>query len=331
MAGFIAPMKAVSADLPTGDGWAFEVKWDGMRVEAGVSAAGEVVAWNGRGVPVTNRFPELAELAGAVGGRAVVVDGEAVVLDEAGRSSFSRLQHRMLVEDPGRVSGLLREHPVAYVAFDLLHLDGHDLVDLPYRDRRQLLLDLAEPGGRILVPDHSVGHGPELYAAAAEGGLEGLMAKRLDSPYQPGKRSPSWRKCKVRRRQEVVVGGWLSGDGRRADTVGSLLVGVHEPSRPGNPLVFAGGVGTGFTDQVLEDLRRRLVALRTDRCPFDEPPAAPRGRIASWVDPVLVAEVEFGEWTPDGSLRHPAYLGLRTDKDPATVIREPEGSAGRWR
>ena len=325
---FVEPMKAVSADLPTGPGWAFEVKWDGMRVVAATDGV-EVDGWSTRGASVAVRFPELAELADAVGGRSAVVDGEVVVLDDEGRSSFSRLQQRMHLADAQKVAQLRREVPVVFVAFDLLRLDGHDLFTVPYLDRRSLLADLLEPGGHLLVPGHVLEDGQAMFDAAAAGGLEGLMAKRTDSTYQPGKRSPAWRKCKVRRRQEVVVGGWLSGEGRRADTIGSLLVGVHDPDAPGNPLRFAGGVGTGFTDDALARLHERFAALVSATCPFDEQPGRVPGRIASWIRPELVAEVEFGEWTPDGRLRHPSYLGLRDDKDPSTVIREPDGATDR--
>ncbi|MCU1357651.1 MAG: polymerase LigD, ligase domain protein [Acidimicrobiales bacterium] len=327
MDAFIEPMKAVTAPLPTDRGWAFEVKWDGMRIVAAVDG-GEVAAWSARGAPAEERFPELAELVGAVGGRRAVLDGEVVALDEAGRSSFSRLQNRMHLSHAERVAHVRREVPVTFVAFDLLRLDGNDLFTVPYADRRRLLLDLVEPAAHLLVPGHVVDDGAALFAAAAANGLEGLMAKRVESTYQPGRRSPAWRKCKVRRRQEVVIGGWASGEGRRADTIGSLLVGVHDPGRPGNPLLFAGGVGTGFTDADLDRLRARFAELEVDECPFEERPTVIGGRQLSWVRPELVAEVEFGEWTPDGRLRHPSYLGLRSDKDPDRVIREPDGSAG---
>jgi bifunctional non-homologous end joining protein LigD len=173
------------------------------------------------------------------------------------------------------------------------------------------------------VPEHQVGHGQELFDAAAATGLEGVMAKRLDSRYLPGQRSAAWRKVKVRRRQELVIGGWTAGTGGRSASIGALLVGVHDPG--GGPLRFAGGVGTGFTDQTLAMLQAELATHITDTCPFDPPPprAAMRTPV-TWVRPELVAEVAFGEWTPDGRVRHGSYLGLRTDKDPSTVVREPQ-------
>lgn len=316
-------MRAVSGPVPEHDeGWAYEVKWDGMRVVADVDADG-VRLTNGNGTDVTSRFPELGGLAGHLAGHRAVLDGEVVVLDDTGRSRFQALQARMHVAEPGRVPGLLAEVPVTYVVFDLLQLDDHPTVDLPYLDRRRLLAQLVEPAGSWLVPAHQVGDGRALFEAAGRRGLEGIMAKRLDSPYRVGARSPTWRKCKVRRRQEVVVGGWSEGQGGRSGSLGSLLVGVHDPAAPGRPLRFAGGVGTGFSDADLRRLRDRLAELATDTCPFDPLPPSLVRRTGHWVRPELVAEVAFAEWSDDGRLRHPSYLGTRSDKDPADVVREP--------
>lgn len=317
-------MRAVTATVPTDDGWAFEVKWDGMRVLARV--ANGLRLTSGRGQDVTDRFPELVGLGTHLDGHAVALDGEVVVYDEFGRADFGRLQPRMQAQSRARVERLRAEVAVALVVFDLLHLDGRDTLDLAYGDRRRLLADLLEPGPTWSVPAHQVGDGEALYRAAAAQGLEGIMAKRLDSTYRPGKRSPSWRKCKVRRRQEVVIGGWSTGQGSRSSSLGSLLVGVHDPDAPGRPLRFVGGVGTGFTDTVLTDLAARLGPLATERCPFTPLPPNSVCRTALWVEPVLVAEVAFAEWTADQRLRHPAYLGLRDDKDPMAVIREPPGA-----
>jgi bifunctional non-homologous end joining protein LigD len=209
----IAPMKAISAGVPTDDGWAFEVKWDGMRVVAAVGD--EVRLTSAAGHDATDRFPELADLAPHLGASGVVLDGEVVALDGRGRADFGRLQPRMQARSPERVAHLRRSVPVTFVVFDLLHLDGHDTTALTYLERRGLLTDLVTPTERWLVPAHQVGDGPALHAAAADQGLEGIMAKRIDSPYLPGRRSPTWRKCKVRRRQEVVVGGWTPGQGGR--------------------------------------------------------------------------------------------------------------------
>ena len=316
----LLPMKGSSGALPTADGGAAEIGCDGTPVLAARAAPG-VRGHGANGLDVSTRFPELAGLADHLAGHRAVLDGEVAVLDDLGRADFSRLQQRMHVGDPDPV--LRREQPVTFVVFDLLHLDAAPTIDLPYTDRRALLAELVEPGPGWLVPAHQVGHGQELFDAAAATGLEGVMAKRLDSRYLPGKRSSAWRKVKVRRRQELVIGGWTAGTGGRAASLGALLVGVHDPD--GGPLRFAGGVGTGFTDDTLARLQRELAGLATDECPFDPPP--PRAALrtpATWVRPELVAEVAFGEWTPDGRVRHGSYLGLRTDKDPRTVVREPQ-------
>jgi len=322
-------MKATTGPVPADDGWAFEIKWDGMRVVADVDAtpraatARSLTLTSASGRNATGQFPELDALTDHLAGHRVVLDGEVVVFDRHGRTDFGRLQPRMHTTG-AKVAPLAAQVPVAYVLFDLLHLDGHDTVDLPYLDRRRLLTELVEPAASWTIPAHHIGSGHDLYEAAAERRLEGIIAKRVDSPYRPGKRSPAWRKCKVRRGQEVVVGGWTPGEGGRSSTIGSLLVGVCDPGHEGGPLRFAGGVGTGFTDAVLADLQRRMEALASHNCPFDPRPTGPHVRHARWVRPELVAQVEFGEWTGDGRLRHPSYIGLRADKDPADVVREPD-------
>ncbi|CAN5616476.1 ATP-dependent DNA ligase [soil metagenome] len=319
----VLPMRAVSGPVPTDPGWAFEVKWDGMRIIAEVD--GDVRLSSGNAIDVTVRFPELAALADHLGAHRAVLDGEVVAFDATGRTDFGRLQPRMHASDPAQVARLRSQVPVTYVVFDLLELDGTSTADLPYEDRRRLLTSLVEPADSWIVPAHQVGDGQDLYDAAATLGLEGIMAKRIDSPYRPGRRSATWRKCKVRRGQEVVVGGWSTGTGNRSSTLGALLVGVHDPDAPGSPLRFAGGVGTGFDDATLRDLMARLAELASGDCPFEPRPPSAVTRTAHWVDPRLVVQVEFGEWTGDGRLRHPAYVGLRLDKDPADVVREPDG------
>lgn len=319
--GRLPPMRAVSGgrDVPPGDDWAFEVKWDGMRAVGFMLGRG-LVLQSANLIDVTGRFPEVLPLGEALGGREAVVDGELVAFDDRDRPSFGRLQGRMHVAHPAEARRRVAATPVTYLVFDLLHLDGEDLMDRPYEERRARLVDTVPPGSCWQVPAHHVGDGAALLAAATSQGLEGLVAKRLGSRYEPGRRSPAWRKVKIRRRQEVVVGGWLPGEGGREGRIGALVVGVHEAGR----LRFAGRVGTGFTDRELARLQGLLEAIRTERCPFDPPP--PRGAApkATWVEPRLVAEVEFGEWTEAGVLRHPAYLGLRADKAPEDVVREPE-------
>ena len=202
-----------------------------------------------------------------------------------------------------------------YVAFDLLHFDGADCWQLPYLDRRRLLTELVDDGPHWQVPPHHTSGGADLLAAVTEAGLEGIVAKRVDRPYEPGRRSSSWRKVKVRHTQEFVVGGWLPGEGNRSGVVGSLMIGCHRP----DGLWWVGNVGTGFSHGELVRVGGILDRLATSDCPFAPAPSGPSTRGARWVRPEMVVQVEFGEWTPDGRLRHPAYLGERTDKDPGAV------------
>ena len=311
-------MKATIGALPGGDGrWAYEVKWDGMRIVAFVGADGSVRLQSANLRDVTVSFPELDRLGSATGGRAAVLDGELVAFDETGKPSFGQMQHRMHVTDPADVARRAAQVPVVYQVFDLLAFDGHDAMPLPWRDRRRLLDEVVEPGlhwGRSGVHED----GPGLFAAVGHLGLEGLVAKRRDSPYEAGRRSRAWVKVKVRREQELVVGGWAEGEGRRDDTLGSLLLGHYEGGR----LRYAGRVGTGFTEAELARLHALLAPLGRDTSPFDPLPPALHRRRAHWSEPRLVVQVGYGEWTTDGLLRHPVYLGQRTDKDPGGVVRE---------
>jgi bifunctional non-homologous end joining protein LigD len=316
----LRPMKAVSAEVPpTGEAWVHEVKWDGMRVLARC-AEGTTTLTTSNGLDATGRFPELLGV-GEAAGCAVILDGEVVAVDDAGRPDFGRLQQRMHLTSAAEVRHRAADVPVALAVFDLLWLDGHDLCPLPWRDRRDVLERLLEPAPAWrLSPVHDDGVG--LLAIADERGLEGIVSKRADSTYQPGKRSPAWRKVKVRRHQEFVVGGWWPGERSRAGRLGSLIIGVHDPSAPGNPLRFAGKVGTGFTEPVLASYEALFAGLATDECPFEPPPPRAISRLARWVRPEVVVEVAFGEWTTEGVLRHPSHLGRRLDKDPAEVVRE---------
>jgi bifunctional non-homologous end joining protein LigD len=339
-------MKATTARLPVGAGWVYELKWDGMRavVRVGVGestsatigdgnsdgtadgpddddgAGPPVRLWSANGIEATVTYPELAALAGAFAGLEVVVDGEIVALDDAGIPSFERLQQRMHISSPVEAAERAAEVPVALVLFDLLEVNGRSTLDLPWRDRRNLLESLSDdlpPGVRLAG---TFTDGPALFDAAARQGMEGVIAKRVDSPYRPGKRTTDWVKVKVQRRQEVVIGGWALGKGERAGTLGALLVGYYDGD---GRLHYAGRVGTGFTSAVLDEMRARLRPLATPVCPFDPAPPRDRTRDASWVRPELVAEVGFGNWTGEGIMRHPVYLGLRADKDPLDVVREP--------
>ncbi len=308
------------AGAPPADprGWATELKWDGVRVIALLGPDG-VRLYSRNDREVTVAYPELVAVPAGMSGRSAVLDGEVVSLDAAGRPSFARLQERMHVGDPVAARRLSRSAPVVYLVFDLLQLDGQDLTGLGYRQRRDRLegLDL---GPAWPVPPSFPDDPATILAASAEQGLEGVVCKRLASPYRPGRRSPDWVKVKHVRTQEVVVVGWRPGQGSRDGGIGSLLTGVHDTGG----LRYAGRVGTGFSQQALAALRARLEPLRRPDPPLDVP-LADRSivRDAVWVQPVVVGEVAFGEWTTDGRLRHPVWRGLRPDKSAADVRVEP--------
>ncbi|MGZ4786664.1 MAG: non-homologous end-joining DNA ligase [Acidimicrobiales bacterium] len=320
MPSSIEPMRATTGSTPTDDaGWAYEIKWDGMRAIA-FCDRGTLRLTSSNGIDATVRFPELAPLAKSLAANRVILDGEIITFAPDGRPDFGLLQRRMHVSNEVAAAEGAATQPVAYVVFDILWLDGHDVTSLPYLERKRLLTQLVEPGPSWTVPEPELGSGAELLTAVADRGLEGLIAKRIDSTYEIGRRSSAWRKLKVRRRQELVVGGWLPGEGNRSSTLGALLVGYHDDD---GTLRYAGRVGTGFTEHELEELLRSFEPLARDTTPFHPPPPAAVVRTARWLDPQIVVEVAFGEWTADGVLRHPSYLGRRLDKDPARVVREP--------
>lgn len=295
----VAPMKATLGSLPATDaGWAYEIKWDGHRTIAHV-AGGATRLQTTAGHDSTDRWPEVASIDDAVNASTVILDGEMLVIGEDGRPSFDLVQRR----GPAR-------HPPMFHAFDVLSIDGTDTIGLPYLDRRKLLTQVLDPGEHWAIPAHHLGGGAALLAATVEQQLEGLIAKRTDSLYRPGTRSKDWRKIKNRIRTDVVIGGFTAGTGARSSTLGSLLVGVPDADR----LRFAGGVGTGFTQQTLERLVARLRPLVTATCPFDpEPPASIR-RTATWVEPDLAATIEIAEFTNDGNVRQASFVELRAPR-----------------
>jgi bifunctional non-homologous end joining protein LigD len=318
--GRIEPMLARAADLPPEDGrWAHEMKWDGLRALA-YAGDGRVRLLSRTGQDITADYPELAGLGRALGRRQAVLDGEIVVLGTGSWPDFEALQQRMHPRSAAAAQQLASSLPVTYLAFDLLHLDGRPLLDEPYHARRELLdgLGLEGPGWQT-PPSFTQETGGDVLAVSRQHGLEGIVSKRLASRYEPGKRTGSWRKIKNIRRQEVVVGGWKPGEGGRTGQIGSLLIGVHDQAG----LAYAGHVGTGFSQQALRMLGERLAPLRRDTSPFATPVPPEHARPAVWVDPALVIEVSFTGWTRAGRLRAPSFQGLRTDKDPAEVIREP--------
>ncbi len=316
----VRPMLAVSGALPRNeDAWAFELKWDGIRA---------VAHWDGRRLrletrnlrDVTIAYPELQPMGEALGSTPLVVDGEVVALDDAGVPSFQLLQERMHVTDRHTAARRAGERPVLYAAFDLLHCGDESLMPRPFTERRACLEALSLSGPTWATSPSFPGEGAATYAAAEARGFEGVVAKRLDSPYLPGSRSPAWTKVKATKRDEFVVGGWLPGEGNREGRIGALLVGYYDDG-VADGLRFAGKVGTGFTEKTLRDLASMLWPRGRDTSPFvDRVPY----RQAHFVDPFLVAEVEFTEWTRTKTLRAPVFKGLRDDKDPREVISEEE-------
>ncbi len=275
-----------------------------------------VVSRNDR--EVSGSYPELSALLKRFPRRRVILDGEIVALDAEGVPSFSLLQQRMHVRIP---SPALRERvPVQLYVFDLLHLGTRSTLELPYTRRRQMLAELGLDDEVATTPPYwADSAGKDLMHAAAERGLEGVVAKRLDSPYQPGIRSRLWVKTPRNKTVEVVVAGWKPGEGRRAGLIGSLLLGVYDDA---GRLTYAGNVGTGFTHEMLGELARQLAPLRRDTSPFDQPVPRADARQAHWVEPNLVGEVTYRTLTPDGRLRHPAWRGLRPDKAPTDAKRD---------
>ncbi|MFE3448637.1 non-homologous end-joining DNA ligase [Nonomuraea sp. NPDC059194] len=297
------PMLATPGPLPADrEQYGLEVKWDGIRALIHLEA-GACRVTGRHGADYTRRYPEVCAAASGFGLDHAIIDGEVVAFGADGRPWFSRLQRRMHLSDPS--PALVHRVPITFLPFDLLYLGGRPLFDLPYRDRRALLDDLD-----IGAPPYFPGD-RDLMAATLEQGLEGVVAKRLDSPYRPGVRSPYWIKVKHQDTTEVVIGGWKPGKGRRAGGIGSLLLGMFT----GDGFTYVGHVGTGFTDAALAHLLALLEPLEVPRSPFSDEVAG-RNR---WVRPELVGEVAYTMWTDDRRLRHPVWRGLRADKVPAEV------------
>lgn len=322
----IVPMKGKADDVPRSDQWVYELKWDGMRVLAFVvrgsgGEANQVRLQSSNGRDITNSFPELqalAPLADLFDG--LVLDGEIVAFDGA-KPSFNLLQSRMHVTDPVDAARRSKHTPVLFVAFDLLHLDGHDTMSLPLSSRRALLEQIGDDDPCWTICEQHNDNVDGLLEAVIAAELEGIMAKNVNSVYQPGRRSPDWIKIKPRLRQEFVVGGWLGGKGSRTGGLGSLLVGYYEDDQ----LHYAGRAGSGLTNATQAEWQALLDggAGELAKSPFVEPPTFPRDKIVHWCEPNEIVEIAFAEWAGDGHhLRHPVVLGRRTDKDPKAVVRE---------
>jgi bifunctional non-homologous end joining protein LigD len=311
---YVPMLATLAEDVPRGAGWSFEVKWDGYRALAYVRGSEtKLVSRNGN--DLTPRFGSVANaISRAARSPDCVLDGEVCALDEQGRSSFSAMQQGK----PGT--------PIVYYAFDVLELDGEPLVDLPLVERRKRLERLLDRRNRTVRLSDAFDDGAALYGAAKQQRLEGIMAKRLDSRYAAGRRTRDWLKIKTHGEQEFVIAGFTKGTGRRASSFGSLVLGYYR----GGELVYAGNVGTGFNSKEIDRLLDKLRPLKRAAAPFREVPKMPKVRKSDvvWVEPQLVAEVEFAEWTHDGRLRAPAYKGLREDKA-AEEVRREEPTADR--
>ncbi|MGH9180504.1 MAG: non-homologous end-joining DNA ligase [Acidimicrobiales bacterium] len=316
----LPPMLAGGTGAPRDrNGWMFEPKFDGQRIVATVHR-GRVTLTNRRGSDATPTFPELAGLSGAdaLGGRSAVLDGEVVATDERGGPNFQRLQRRMHVADPP--PRLLADVPVVYAVFDVLWLDGESLVERPQSARRQVLDSLALRGTAWQTAPVLDAPPGELLQACRDAGLEGFMAKRLDAPYLPGRRSPAWSKVKCIRRREFVVGGWAAGSGSRRSSIGSLALGYFAVPDVDDRLVYVGQAGSGLTEDLLGQLRGLFTATGRPTSPFAGP--VPRG--LSFVEPELVVEVAFTEVTESGTLRQPSIKGVRPDLRAAGVTADEE-------
>ncbi len=325
MPELVKPMLATLAtELPGDDRrWGFELKWDGVRA-VGYVSGGRLRLTSRNDRDVTATYPELRGLGEQLAPVDCVLDGEIVAFDQRGKVSFGALQPRMHVGDAAAARRLADSNPVLYLVFDLLYLNGKSTVDLPYTQRRELLESLDISGDRWQTPPYFPSAGAEALQASRDQGMEGVVCKRLTSRYQPGRRGKDWLKVRNWLAQEVVIGGWKPGAGRRAGTIGSLLLGVYSDDSA-DGLTYVGNVGTGFTQKMLGDLLAKLRKIERKSSPFATPLPRPDEREAHWVSPKLVGEVAFTEWTGDGRLRHPSWRGLRPDKSPPEVHRETPG------
>ena len=314
MPASIEPMKATIGDrVPRGEGWLFEVKWDGVRAVAFID--NEEVRLQARsGLRCERQYPELAVMPHHVAASQAVIDGEIAVLDAKGVSQFHLIQPRIANTDPNTIAHLVRSTPVIYFAFDLLYLDGYDLRNVALEKRRELLQQVLTPGPTIRISDAFPDAGEALLEAARENGLEGIVAKHANSGYE-SRRSREWIKIKIVSEQEFVIGGFTEPQGDR-QYFGALVLGVHKDGK----LRWVGNVGTGFDQKLLASIFARLEPLITKKCPFAERPKPDRGM--TWVKPELVCQVRYANWTTDDRLRAPVFVGMRNDKAAGTVERE---------
>lgn len=331
-------MKALlAAGVPTETDhqhWAYEIKWDGVRTLA-FHDGKHFRLFSRNHLEATFRYPELAELGRALGDRSAILDGEIIAIDQHGNPDFPLLQKRMNVTRPSAVEKAAREIQVSFVLFDVLYLDGRDLRSLPFLQRRERLDSLASllpPACRLspvqLGARHNNTGGEQMLDVARQKGLEGIIGKKIDSPYQSGLRTGAWVKVKLVQRQELVVAGWVpevSLDGKlRKDHIGAIILGYYDkPADQGGQLHMAGAVGTGFTDASSRAMVQRLAPLATTQKPFAEDLAIRKFRAPlQWVKPRVVVEVEYRRWPRGGMMHQAAFKGIRTDKAAREVVRE---------
>lgn len=319
----VRPMLATAGAVPTTPGWAFEFKWDGVRAIV-AAGAGRVRLTSRNGNDVTGGYPEVVAACAGIGDP-VLLDGELVALDRAGRPDFGLLQQRMHVRSPP--AELRARVPVALYVFDVLFAGGRTLLAEPFDVRRERLLglDLAALPGVAVPPSFTDVGGAQLLQVAHAHRLEGVVAKRRTARYEPGRRSSAWVKTALSSTREVLVGGWTAGAGRRAGMIGALLLGARDGQ---GRFRYLGNVGTGFTEQMLRDLQARLEPLSCAESAFDDPVPREHAAGVRWTRPELVGEVEYRTLTAEGRLRHAAWRGLRPDRDPGEVVVEPDPPAG---
>jgi bifunctional non-homologous end joining protein LigD len=307
---FVAPQLATLVrEPPQGDEWFHELKFDGYRMLCHLSR-GKARFWSRNGKDWTEKFPNLAQAMKAFPATTAILDGEVVIFDKAGRTSFQKLQQAM---------GKSGTAAFVFEIFDLIYLEGYSLTQTPLRERKQTLEQLlvsAKAKGQLRYSDHVEGNGPQFFKQACEYGMEGIISKLADSPYE-STRNRNWLKTKCVKRQEFVIAGYTPSK-KGFPGFGSLILGVYDKGK----LVYSGRVGTGFSIKQRLELQKKLNRISQASMPFAVVPKDPGLRDAHWAKPQLVAEVEFTEWTADGLIRHPSFQGLREDKKPTEVVRE---------
>lgn len=313
----ITPMLCLLVEKPfSSSDWIFEVKWDGERALAYVEK-NRISIRSRNQKEIAFKYPEITQdLAKSLKTKSVILDGEICALDKYGRSKFQLLQNRLGLQDQSEIAQKAKKFPVFYFVFDILYLDGKSVKEKPLIERKKLIKKVLKPTGFVQIPDFVDAEGEKFYEASRKKGLEGIIAKRKNSTYQEGRRGKDWQKIKITNEQEVVVGGYTEGLGSRVNTFGALLLGVYDKGK----LKFVGHTGTGFDQAKLKEITSKLQKIKTKKSPFEIAPKT--NQKAFWVKPQLVAQVKFAEWTKEGKMRQPVFLGWRDDKKPQEVRRE---------